>query len=441
MAIESARKKKVEKAAKLKVVSGFVQQRENILPERGRFTIGRDRRRNLPIMSRKVSREHAAIECEGGQYVLVDCESKRGTKVNRRSVTRRRLRAGDVIEIGDVTLEFTIEAVRPAFTSFRTPAQTVVSVSEPATEKDATELVIIPPKPKLKPKVEEPLSMVEVPKPQFSDEELSIVGKTIGDIRIIAALSKGRRTVIYKGIQDSKNRVVALKALNRAGRREPEVIRWFIEGARKAGDFRHEDAVVLLGGGREGNIIYAFSHFMDGGSARERFARTPEEGLVTIKRALESIVHVSRALEFAQGEGMLHLGVRPCKILFDEKRRAKLAGLGFDNSPSAPASGSLAEVSAYMAPEQLSGRGEVTYATDIYSLGATFYYMLTGRGPIRNARQRISSPKLVNDEVPDSICRIIEKMMDSIPDRRYKSYGQLLHDVRWALRGESWPRG
>jgi len=441
MAAKSAQEKKIETAAKLKVVSGFVQQRENILPEKGRFTIGRDRRRNLPIMSRKVSRDHAAIECEDGHYVLVDCESKQGTKVNNRPVTKRRLRAGDVIQIGDVRLEFTIEAVRPAFTSFRTPAEPIVSASAPASEKDATEPVIIPPKPKSRPRIEKPVSRVEVPKPRFSDEELGMVGKTIGDIRIIAALNKGRRTVIYKGIQDSKNRVLAVKVLNRAARRDPEVIRWFIDGARRAGDFRHEDAVVMLGGGREGNIIYAFSHFMDGGSARERFARTPEEGLVTVKRALESIVHVSRALEFAQGEGILHLGVRPCKILFDEKRRAKLSGLGFDNSPSAPASGSLAEVTAYMAPEQFSGRAEVTYATDIYSLGASFYYMLTGRRPVRRARQRISSPKVVNNAVPDSICRIIEKMTDPTPDRRYKSYGQLLHDVRWALRGESWPRG
>ena len=62
----------ITKKAKLELVSGFISQRETVLPEAGKFTIGRDRRRSLPIMSRKVSREHAVIECGNGNYVVVD---------------------------------------------------------------------------------------------------------------------------------------------------------------------------------------------------------------------------------------------------------------------------------------------------------------------------------------------------------------------------------
>ena len=426
--------------AKLKVLTGFVRQREIILPEEGAFSIGRDRHRDLPIMSRKISREHAKIHCDNGTYLLVDCQSKHGTKINDRPVEKRALRHGDVIELGDVKLEFVIEALR------RRPAAQPRSASgdaTPATVSDntPTDPLIIPPKPKTRPKTDVLPAAVEIRKPQFSPEELDRVGSAIGDIRIIAALDKGRRTVIYKCIQDSKNRVLALKLLTAEFLKRPEVVQWFINGARNAGEFRHEDTVPLLGGGQTDNDLYVFSRFMDGGCARDRFARTLEEGLPAIKRALESIVHVTRALEFAQGKNILHLGVRPAKILFDEKRRAKLNGLGFDNSPNAPASGAAVEHAAYVAPEQLAGKGDVSYATDIYSLGATFYYMLTGRRPARDPRQRIPSPKLINERIPDSICRIIEKMVAPAPDQRYKSYGQLLHDVRWALRGETWPRG
>ena len=65
--------------------------------------------------------------------------------------------------------------------------------------------------------------------------------------------------------------------------------------------------------------------------------------------------------------------------------------------------------------------------------------MLTGRPPQRDRRQRIPSPKQVNRVIPDSICRIAEKMVAPDPEARYRSYGQLLHDLRWALRGEAWP--
>ena len=75
----------------------------------------------------------------------------------------------------------------------------------------------------------------------------------------------------------------------------------------------------------------------------------------------------------------------------------------------------------------------------MYSLGAAFYYMLTGRRPERDRRQRVPSPKLANKAVPDSICRISERMLDPSPEARYRAYGQLLHDLRWALRGEAWP--
>jgi serine/threonine-protein kinase len=178
---------------------------------------------------------------------------------------------------------------------------------------------------------------------------------------------------------------------------------------------------------------------MDYGSVLQRFSTAVEDGIPAVKRALEALVHVTRALEFAHGSGVLHLGLRPSKILFNELRRAKLAGLGFDNSTLAAGAQMTPDIVTYLAPEQFGTKGKMTAATDIFSLGATFYYMLTGRHPQRDRRQRMPSPKQANRVIPDSICRITEKMVDPDPEGRYHSYGQLLHDLRWALRGEAWP--
>ncbi len=277
------------------------------------------------------------------------------------------------------------------------------------------------------------------PPPPFSDHELELVGRVLGGIKVIATLGRGRRTIVYKGIQASHNRVVALRMLNAEAARDPEIVRWFIAGAKNAGELRHEDIIAPLGGGREGGVFFIYTRFMENRTALDAFARAPEGGVPLVRRALEALVHIVRALEYGQSRNILHLGIRPSKVLFDELWRAKLNGLAFDNTLSAPGAKVTHDVQAYLAPEQVTGGGPVTILTDLCALGATFFFLLTGRRPERDRKQRIPSPRDINRAVPDSLCRIVEKMTDADPAARYRSYGQLLHDLRWALRGEAWP--
>ena len=407
---------------KLCVLEGFMHKKSYTLRRDREIQIGRNRRCEIPIMSRRVSRAHAAISCRNGVYAISDLSSKTGTLVNDQKIRSTVLRHNDLIQIGDVKFRFLLEEEKAAAT-----------VSEP--------LVIAPnpvsPPVQEKPETREPPSETEVS--AFSEEELGVVGETISDIKLIAPISQGRRTVIYKGIQSARNRVVAMKMLKPEAAKDPAVIGWFINGTTQAGKLMHEDAVAPLGGGREGSVFYAYTPFMENGNAQKRFAKALEEGLPAVKRALESLVHVARALEFAKAKQFLHLGLRPSKILYNENRRAKLSGLGYDNSLTAPGAESSREIEAYIAPEQVGYSTEVTFAADIFSLGATFYYMLTGQRPKRDHRWRMTSPKLVNREIPDSICRIIEKMVAPVPEERYLTYDHILHDLRWALRGEVWP--
>ena len=414
----------MEKEGKLKVAEGFLSTKSFTLSKDDDFHIGRTRRCSLPIMSRRVSRQHAKISYNKGVFSITDLNSKTGTLVNNTKITMTVLRNNDLIQVADVKLRFLLED------------------SAPAREKAPEKPVVIPPRPTPPPPApkEKARGVKTVKAPEFSEEELRIIGETIGGVKLIVPLAKGRRTLIYKGIHSGRNRVVAFKILNPLAAKDPAIISWFVAGTQQGRHFRHEDTVVALGGGRDSSVLYAYEPFMEHGSAREQFAQTGKGGLVMIKRALESLVHVARALEFAESKGTFHLGLRPSKILYNENHRAKLCGLGYDNGPGAPGAEITVDVAAYLAPEQVTGTKEATPTTDIFSLGATFYYMLTRRLPNRDVRHRIGSPKLVNELVPDSICRIIEKMLDPDPAKRYDTYGQLIHDVRWALRGEAWPR-
>lgn len=421
---------------KLKIVEGFVRDKAIVLPTDRPFVIGRDHDCTMPVMSRRVSRKHAQITFRNGVYAIADTESKTGTLVNDRKVATSVLRHNDLIQIGDIKMRFLLEdasRVNPADEGgskpIITPPQPLPPPPPPPVEKAAAT-------PEQPPK---PPSALEQAKPVFTQEELDRVGQTIGDIRLIAALNKGRRTVLYKAVQPSHNRVVTVKFLRTELAGDAAVVGWFVNGAQRAAAMRHEDMVSPLGGGREGGTKYIYTPFMDD-SALTRFANTPRDGLLAAKRALESLVHVVRALEFAESKKIHHLGIRPTKILFDENRHAKLNGIGFDNSPSASGAETTLDVAAYLAPEQMGAADAAPgHATDIYSLGATFYYMLTGKRPARDARQRVQSPKVINRDAPASLCRIVEKMVEPEPQSRYRNYGQLLHDLRWALRGEAWP--
>lgn len=412
--------------AKLRVAEGFITQKNWDLPDEGELSIGRDRRKDIPIMSRRVSRDHAKITIKKGAVSIQDLGSKTGILVNNRKVTQTVLRPNDLVKIGDIIFRYLIEEDSEEQEDKPVIATPVVMTPQTSVETEDQSSESLPP-------------ASEVSAPIFSDEEAAIVGRTLAGIRIIAPLTKGRRALIYKGTHAGRNRIVAFKILNADAAKDPDVIRWFVNGVKKAAELKHEDTLVPLGGGRADEFLYCFTPFMESGSAKDCFGRAKKDGLPSVKRALEALVHVARALEYAQTQNVLHLGLRPSKMLFDEKLRPKLLGLGFDNGATAPGAETTSEVAAYLAPEQVSGSPETSTATDVFGLGATFYYMLTGKRPSRDHRQRIPSPKQSNGLVPDSICRIIEKMLAPEAAQRYPTYGQLIHDVRWALRGEAWP--
>jgi serine/threonine protein kinase len=216
-------------------------------------------------------------------------------------------------------------------------------------------------------------------------------------------------------------------------------MRWFVEGAKVAGKLRHDDLVPVLGGGRFEKNYYYVTLFMARGNAVARFRRASKEGIDLVKFALQTTIHMTRALEFGFQQKISHRGLRPTKILYDEDQQPKLNGLGFDNGPG-PGLDMKSFAASFLAPEQIREPSRAGVSSDIYGLGACFYYMLTSTVVQRETSKQIRSPKLINRIVPESLCRIVEKMLEQDPARRYDNYGLLLHDLRWALRGEIWPR-
>jgi len=384
------------------------------------FHIGRDTTNDyaLPRLS-NVSLVHCRIENRGGAVSATDLDSKNGTFVNGVKIKSRALRDNDVIEVGRTRLRLHLGSGE-AEKAPATDTQPIIAAPKPvvpaAPAPPGVETAAIPPK------------------------ALELVGKEIDTYRVMSAVSASSRGVVYKAIEPAKNRLVAIKLLSESLLSNVEGMRWFVEGAKLAGKLRHDDLVPVLGGGKVGQNYYFVTLFMARGSALTRFRRAAKEGIDLVKFALQTTIHMTRALEFASQQNIVHRGLRPTKILFDEDQQQKLNGLGFDNGPG-PGFDPRSFAAAFLAPEQVREPHRAGTGADIYGLGGCFYYMLTSSVPQREPNGQTRSPKLLNRVVPESLCRIVEKMLDADPTKRYENYGLLLHDLRWALRGEIWPRG
>jgi len=420
----------------LKVEAGSQSGRTIRIDEGETAYIGRDKGNEYRIPSPQASKVHAKIENRNGTLVITDLGSKNGTRVNGKEINAQPLRHDDVIEIARCRLRIIVEE----------PAR------PDAGEKDSEPLFGVPKPSAARPALAHTQTVGSGGMPSFSEEEQALVGHRVADMRIISTLYAGRRSRVYKATQSAANRVVALTMIPFDLVDDRAVVKWFVQGARRAGGLKHEDVVPLVKAGNEGKIYYMVTLLMEQGNAAHTFhparsdlgstvmdkARHGGKRISLVKKALQSVIHMTRALEFALQKNVLHLGVRPTKVLFNEYAIPRLSGLGFDNGPG-PGMAPEGGMQPYLAPEQQRAPGRVAHTTDIYGLGGTFYYMLTGRAPQRNRRGRLKPVKELNPIVPDSLCRIVEKMLEQSPDDRYLSYGHLLHDSRWAMRGEEWP--
>jgi hypothetical protein len=441
--------------AKITVEAGVNPGRTFTLKEGEDFTVGRDKSCDYGLpMYTNISRVHCKVENKAGAVSAYDLDSKNGTYVNGKEIRSRALRSGDVVELGRIRLRVHIEeegakkseakSAGPLIAVLPKPAKIPVAASSPAATVAAAPVqeVAAQPASTEAPVVESPEPGAQQPSEPTSIPRaaLELVGMVIADkFKIMSVTGWSGRGTVYKAVEPAKNRLVALKVLDPALSDTPAGLRWFLDGARVAGGLKHDDLVPVLGGGKLNNRYYVASLFMARGSAQQRFRRAPSEGIGLVKIALQSIIHISRVLEFGAQQKIFHRGVRPGKILFDETQNVKLNGLGFDNGPG-PGFDPKSPAALYLAPEQFRLPPLADAATDIYGLAATFFYMLTGQPPQRDPKGVIRSPRDFNRVVPDSLCRILERALDLDRAKRYDNHGNLLHDLRWALRGEIWPR-
>ncbi|MFK8114719.1 MAG: protein kinase [Rubripirellula sp.] len=271
--------------------------------------------------------------------------------------------------------------------------------------------------------------------------------KYVGDYEIIDEIARGGMGVVYRAKQKSLNREVALKMiLSGALAGEHEVARFRSE-AEAAANLDHPGIVPIYEVGQHDDQHYFSMGLVEGPS----LSQVLREGPMQQERAAKLVEQVARAIDYAHGRDVIHRDLKPGNILLTPEGLPQVTDFGLAKRMSSneelTTTGQVIGTPAYMPPEQARGDLEnIGPASDIYSLGAILYAVLSGRPP-HNANSAIEtlqqvmdvepiSVRSLNPAVPKDLETICARCLDKEPGRRYPSAGELADELGRFLRGE-----
>ena len=279
----------------------------------------------------------------------------------------------------------------------------------------------------------------------------------VGDYEPLEEIGRGGMGVVYRARQSSLGRTVALKMILRGGLASAADVARFRSEAESAARLSHPNIVPVYEVGEHDGQPYFSMQLVEGTTLAQRL----QEGPMSPREAAELLTPICRAIDEAHKNGVLHRDLKPSKILIDETGRAFVTDFGLAKRiQSSEAiegdslslttlthSGAIVGTPSYMAPEQAAGqRGEISAATDVYSLGALLYAMLTGRAPFQAATpldtvlmvlEQDPVPARMLNPVADSDLELIAmKCLQKPQDLRYSDAGQLADDLQAWLDGD-----
>lgn len=264
---------------------------------------------------------------------------------------------------------------------------------------------------------------------------------------VIGVLGRGGMGIVYRARHLKLARDVAVKMLLTADHARPSELARFLREARAIASLRHPHVVQVFDIGDLEGRPYFTMEYVEGGSLSQKLAGVPQPA----RDAATMVATLADAVQVAHEHGIVHRDLKPANILLTADGTPKIGDFGLARSvaegPEVTAIGTRMGTPSYMSPEQAIGRrGTVGPSTDIYSLGAVLYEMLTGRPPFRaethaeTERQVIADDPAplsrLNTRVPRDLETICLKCLSKEPHRRYATAADLAADLRRFLRGE-----
>ncbi len=266
-------------------------------------------------------------------------------------------------------------------------------------------------------------------------QQLFSAGSRVGPYLVLEKLGEGGMSEVFKAIEPTLERYVAIKIMHRTNLSTPEVMANFLEEARAVASLRHTNIVPLYSAGEEQGVPYLAMGYIEG--------QTLEDWIVagrtlSLEDAMWFMRQAIAALEYAARSNIIHLDVKPANFMVDAENTVMLTDFGLARKVSEVNSGArddeLQGTPAYASPEHIM-QEKPDLRTDMYCLGASLFHLMTGEFPYPGdsteevCRAHVFSPfpieTLQRHDIPNGWCSLMRKMMEKSPDDRFQSYQEI----------------
>jgi serine/threonine protein kinase len=432
------------------ICHGLRSEDFTVEPVNHEISLGSDISNSIAFDAEGLSERHAVLSEEDGILFIRDNGSSNGTFLNHRKTEgKQKVSSGDIIQVGCRQIRVDVYPDQKVTLNF------ISAAPKDACAVDATAVTIMPaaatPVPASAPATQPPDVEGTIERTMVASDILSTTrsvsiltgGAEIGKYIIVKRIGKGGMGEVFLAKHKTLGTYRALKVLPKELMEDnAKFFERFIREAKLASEIRHPNVVGVMDVETDTayGLPYIVMEYIDGGSLRNSLTtnkKLSEEQAVVIVEAIAS------ALRAAEEHKVVHRDIKPDNIMFTKQGEVKLADLGIakndDKDNDLTKTNMMIGTPAYLPPEQAQNAKGVDGRADIYSLGATFYEMLTGQHPYPGNNtieilhklfaDPVPDPRKVNPEVSPASAAIVMKMLAKNPKDRFQNASELLETM------------
>ncbi len=275
----------------------------------------------------------------------------------------------------------------------------------------------------------------------------TLLGTTLsGRYRLEARIGAGGMSTVYRARDETLQREVAIKLMNREVATDSDELERFRREARAVAQLSHPHIVGVIDAGEDEGRPYIVFEYVEGETLKDRVRR---QGRLPVAEAVAYAIEIARALGAAHARHIVHRDVKPQNVLIDEEGSAKVTDFGIARTleeEGLTADGRVLGTTDYVSPEQALGQ-HVNGQSDLYSLGVVLYEMLTGEVPFKGDSQVAVAMKHVREELPDvqtkrpevsaALAAVVDTATAKRQEDRYANDAELIADLEDVLAIET----